>query len=483
MLCGSAAVWFVLLGGYFNAVPADPRPAYLYGDRIAELEAKSGLSDKERLALGKHHMSLGKIYASIARTAASLTLQQAEYYAQNRVIDWGAEYFGALSALELGKVDAAIKLCTSGVQRPTTPPPLRGLIRILGKVAKARQSGSDLGWGSFNPTTRWDSLEVLYRLVESKAKLPPGIHSFDADGSEESDVILKPLIDRAELAVCLLECNVEEVRAHLRQIESEGLPFWSVSSTASSAPAVFSDPALAGLVARAHYYVAEHDFAPVTGSDDEKLSDTATTKWIKTCFLLHNVTRADSLLNQASDSPDLNPYRGWVAWQRGNDVRAWEHWTHCLDSDIYRVKLELLSVWRTLPELREHAYPLIGELLTGLGNSKERAELRRTKKGKNRIYRTYKGVGAWYSESQVYDTASLYYEESRVTNTEVGPDLYPSDFCAEYFSSRAFSNRVDFRQGGYQDWSDFSKYFLSSKAVVHPLEQVISLETNKRRLE
>ena len=57
-LCGFVAVCFVLLGGSFNAPRADPRPEFLHGDRIAELEAKSGLPDSERLALGKHHMFL-----------------------------------------------------------------------------------------------------------------------------------------------------------------------------------------------------------------------------------------------------------------------------------------------------------------------------------------------------------------------------------------------------------------------------------------
>lgn len=460
---------------YAQEVPPENR----HGERIAKLENQSSLSGQQRYRLAGQHMYMGDFYTTLARCAAILNVEAAEFYAEDQVREWGTEYFGALAALELGRIDRATAFAASAGRLRSASPLVVSLCSVLGRVAKsAGSAGNSLSWADLAPSSYYDSLESAYQLSRVGA-LGPTALDFHRD-SVIDGITVSPLLIRWRLAQLVADENVGELRRLLRKFESDSFPLWKIASTVGTA--VFSDPPLVGLIAQAHYLVSERDFAQAAGMlTDTKALKSCLTYWVRLCFKNGRVERADSLLKIMSESAIMLPYRGWVAAHAGDDAKAAEHWDKCLKTDDYAVGVELLRLWRSDQSINPNAESLREWLLASMGGLRAQAKMRRSRRGKYQLMKVYSEIGAWFFAREVYDSASYYWGNARVGHDPVSLRNYNAPFCAGYFSARVLSGAPDHRQEGWIGFNDLKNYFPAARSVVEPLLIVLIREDAKLR--
>lgn len=468
----SIVIAIVLAASVCSISYADQRPdsKRLLAERIRSLEERGQLSSKEIGSLAWNHAKMGEFYRTMALTTAHLTMDVADCYLDNT--SCGAQYFGALSALELGKFEDANHFATSKLPAQT-PQSLKSLSNLLHSVIEQEVSGK-INWDAIEMTSTWDSLEAVYqqyRFGDDLFPLPEG----NIKGNDNDGVDLSPLVSRAQLATLLKNDDLKRLRELVREIDRPGPSLWQMSN--SSTVVTMGDPALAAIMSSAHFRLAEADFGRYFLDANEPAS--LLYLYLDVCFRQGKATLVDSLARSRSDDNRVLPYRGWTAWKLNDTELAWKYWNECLDPALFRVATDLLRIWSSLSDIDEPAGLLRVALIESLGDQRSIFRLSKNRKGLTRIHKIYKSIGIWFFENSVFDSASIYYRRSRPTNTPMELRYYSVNQCVDYFSAQTLSGAEDFRQEGYQGWFAMKEFFPSMNTVLEPLSAVILCEAKK----
>jgi hypothetical protein len=96
---------------------------------------------------------------------------------------------------------------------------------------------------------------------------------------------------------------------------------------------------------------------------------------------------------------------------------------------------------------------------------------------------TYRAIGKWFFEKQMYDSAAMYYNliADNLT-TSVSISTRPLEFCAEYYSANVFSSMIHIRQRGIDGWNNLAKKYRSARTATWPLSEA-QLCSSQKRLE
>lgn len=449
-----------------------PKPKTLLVDWIRGLEERNQLKSKEVGSLAWTHAKMGEYYRTIALTTAHLTLDVANCYLDNT--SCGVQYFGTLAALELGKDEDAVQFIKSTIP-DQTPQSLKSLSHLLFSLVEHEKSGK-VNWKAIALTSRWDSLEAVcqqYRLGNELFPLPAG----NVDGRDNEGVDLSPLVSRAQLATLLNNDNLEELRKLVREIDRNGPSVWQMSN--NSTVIAMGDPALVGMMSKAHFRLAEADFGRFFLGTKQPASPVLLLKYLDVGFRQGKTVLVDSLARNHAGDKRILPYLGWLAWKQNDPDLAWKYWNECLDPALYQIATNMLRIWSSIPAIGDPADSLRVSLTESMGGQRDVYRLGKSQDGKRKILNVYKSIGAWFFENSIFDSASIYYRRSRPTNDPVGLRNYSVNQCVEYYAAQTMSGAEDFRQEGYQGWLALREYFPSTNTVLEPLSAVILCEAEK----
>ncbi len=468
--------YVVLLLLLSTVVTAEPKPSSLHIVQIAKIEAMRSPGEKDLYKLAVHHYRLGQYYAAIAHCTALLTIKAARCYSEDKVREWGAEYFGVLSALQLGNLKEARAIASSSGKRRGAPPVLISLRKIVGRAVTRLSKGEMLTIDGLNPANYPDSMEAISLIQYVSNRGLPNITKRDLKNKD--GVSLEALSNRLKLSQLISNSDVNALGRFVKELDTKLLPVWEIKTTDGTAR--FSDPMLTMLLSKAHFILANGAFRRIHETS-EKMKDRKLLNWIRTTYRLGYVDRVDSLLKLSRDDVLLQPYQGWVYRSRGNNAKAEKVWGSVASSDKVTVATELLGVLAEYPDENSLATKIRTRLIHALGGLHERAELNKSTKGRNQMFKTYWAVGDWFYKHKVYDSAAYYFGFARVGNNPVSLDEYPPLFCASYFSARIMSGSTDFQQEGYQGFLDLQEYYPSAAVVIEPLSTVLQCESIKLR--
>jgi len=447
-----------------------------YGQAIAALEALANPANAELEQLAINHMCLGDLYASMATCASHLTIRAAQCYSDDTTVAWGAEYFGALASLELGRRQGVEEFVKREETHGMPPAALASLLRVVESLAKADMSDSRALIKMLTGAGYCDSMEVACRAVDAVTfdRLAPKIRAVSRDGNVE----LAPLTLRLRLTSALLHNRTDSLRRLLASIERTGLPLWRIE-TERGAPE-FGDPALLAVCGRAHYRMAQDAFSRVQGGGTAASADLLLKKRVELCFRTGDFRQADALLAKADPGGNLAPFAGWVAWMKGDKERAAQLWRPCEEIKDYRRAAALLAVWAGIAEYRGKADQLRASLVSPacLGSMMDRAKAAQTSTGSTKLWTIYRSVGASYMARGVFDSANFAYQSSRPSSYDLQVAGSLDDtYRGEYFMAGAVSGAVDFRQEAYLGWKGMMVAYPGASGVVAPLSMVISCES------
>ncbi len=438
---------------------------------IHRLEGRRSLETDSILRLAVEHLRMGEFYLSMSRWGSLAIAEAASCYGDTVKHGAGGEFFGALAMLEAGKSEEALTFCEMSSKARLMPKVLKGLTTIIKNFAnQPRPEGQVLEWSRFHPASYWDSLEIALQLSKENPQAMKNLPLPRPD-SVCGEVTGTPLILRARLQWFLSAKDTAGVKTLLDNLNQFGIPVWQLRHP-DGVITRFCDPAIFGVLARAHTWISScyFEMAGKISSPKNWAPDLAVA-FSRTCFRQGDFTTLARLLESLPDSMRLRPYRGWALWKQGQQSKALKLFDEVRRSKHTQAQAQMLVVGEAVPDYTSSLDSLAQSLVAGVSVLGSFKEVAASAQGRDKVYRMYSAAAGWFLFRKDFANACLYYQLS-CWNSGVSLQAYPLSYSTGYYFAKLNCGRPDYFQEAYSGFRGLKDYLPSLASFVEPLNVI-----------